>query len=47
MAKEKEFNVGVEALRISEEQNVTFKQAWDVALAEKKLLARKKEKGLA
>lgn len=44
MSKKKEINVGVEALRISEEQNITFKQAWDIALAEKKLKSKIEEK---
>lgn len=44
MKKSKEFNVGTEAMRIMEEQNITFKQAFDVALAEKRLLKKKEEK---
>lgn len=37
----KEFNVGLEAMRIMEEQNITFKQAWPVALFEKRLEEKK------
>lgn len=43
MAK-KEINVGAEALRISEEQNITFREAWPIALAAKKLQSKKEEK---
>ena len=32
----KEINVGVEALRISEEQGITFKEAWVIALEAKR-----------
>lgn len=36
MSKKKEINVGVEALRISEEQGITFKEAWVIALEAKR-----------
>lgn len=42
--KAKHYNVGVEALKISSEQNITFREAWDIALAEKRLLVEEESK---
>lgn len=42
--KSKDWNVGVEAMRIMVEQNVTFRQAFDISTREKTALKKQEEK---
>lgn len=42
--KSKDWNVGNEAMRIMVEQNITFRQAFDISLREKKALKNHEEK---
>ena len=42
--KSKDWNVGVEAMRIMVEQNVTFRQAFDISTREKTALKKMEEK---